>query len=43
MSPAPARTMARELAKRHKRRAEDCRAWFTQRAAALSVRLEETR
>jgi len=43
MSPALARTMARELAKRPRRWAEDCRAWFTQRADALPVGLEETR
>ena len=35
--------MARELAQRPKRLAEDCRAQFTQRAHGLQVRLEETR
>jgi len=43
MSPALARTMARELARRPQRSAEDCRAQFTQRAYDLQVGLEETR
>ena len=41
MSPALARTMARELATRPERSAEDCRAQFTQRTYDLPVRLEE--
>jgi len=43
MSPALARTMARELAKRLRRTAEDCRAPFMQRAYDLQVGLEETK
>jgi hypothetical protein len=43
MLTAQARTMARELAERPKRWAEDCSAPFTQRAHDLPVRLEERR
>ena len=35
--------MARELAQRPRRLAEDCRAQFTQRAYGLQVGLEETK
>jgi hypothetical protein len=43
MPTALARTTARELAKRPKRWAEDCRAQFKQHADDLPVRLEERR
>jgi hypothetical protein len=43
MPTALSRTMACELARRPVRRAEDCRAQFTQRADDLPVRLEETK